>query len=110
MHHSIKEQVEKLRNDTDKQYQVEEAENIIGNYVMDNVEVVEAAQTQSVKKSVRHHVQKQVWMDDFGRVYLRHTQAHQRTVSMSKDEARRSGVPIPESGTAGVQHGVQYPT
>ena len=110
MHHLIKEQVEKLRNDTDKQYQVEEAENIIGNYVMDNVEVMEAAQTQSVKEAVRHHVRKEVWMDDLGRVYLRHTQAHQRTVSMSQDEARLSGVPIPQSGTAGVQPGVQYAT
>ena len=104
MHHLIKEQVEKLRNDTDKQYQVEEAENIIRNYVIDNVQVMEADQTQSVKEAVRHHVGKEVWRDDYGRVYLRHTQAHQRTVSMSQEKARRSGVPLPESGTAGIQH------
>ena len=36
----IKGQVEQLRNDTDQQYPVDEAENIFRSYVMDNVDVV----------------------------------------------------------------------
>ena len=51
----IKRQVEQLRNDTDKQYAVDEAENIVGTYVMDNVDVVEAVSvTACVTNSVAH--------------------------------------------------------
>ena len=66
----IKGQVEQLRNDTDQQYPVDEAENIVRSYVMDNVDVVEAAQTRFVKEAVKQHVPKEVWMDDSGRVFL----------------------------------------
>ena len=66
----IKGQVEQLRNDADKQYPVDEAENIVRSYVMDNVDVLEAAQTRFVKEAVKQHVRKVVWMDDSGRVFL----------------------------------------
>ena len=49
----IKRQVEQLRNDTGKQYAVDEAENIVGTYVMDNVDVVKAV---SVAACVTHSV------------------------------------------------------
>ena len=99
----IQEQVEQLRTDVSKKHPLTEAEGAVTEYVLNHVEVTDAAQTEFVRERVKQHVRKEIRMDDSGRVFLRHTRTQEETVSMLRDEARRSGMEVPQEGVAGVQ-------